>query len=278
MQHKPIWLFWICILLVMMGIAGCSKNQITPALNEKLDISTDLYIRQVAEGVFVITHAFPWPGNSMIVAMKNGDLVLVDTPYTPEATEEVLEWATEQFGERSITAINTGFHYDNLGGNSYLVQENIPVYGSQLTVELLEERGTAFRAMTLDWLQAPKYQSYYQVHETLPYVPPTQQFNLEEGLLLEFGQETVEVYYPGPTHSPDNVVVYFPDHKLLFGGCMILGEGKIGNTSDADLEAWPESVSRLSQFDFDILIPGHGERFDPALLEETLTLLSTASK
>jgi glyoxylase-like metal-dependent hydrolase (beta-lactamase superfamily II) len=245
-----------------------------PDAYERFDVGEDLYVRKVQSGAFVITHAFPWAGNAMIVEMKSSDLVLVDTPCTPEATREVLAWAETQFGERKITAINTGFHYDNLGGNGYLIERGIPVYGSALTAELLQERGEAMRAMTLDWLQAPRYKRYYEAHETLVYVAPTHLFDLDEGLQLEFGDEIVQVYYPGPSHAPDNVVVYFPNRKILFGTCAIIGGDKVGNTSDADLEAWPESLRDLDRFDFDVLVPGHGDRLDPGLLKHTIDLLT----
>lgn len=88
------------------------------------------------------------------------------------------------------------------------------------------------------------------------------------------GNETVQVHYPGPSRSPDNVVVYFPGQKLLFGGCMIIGMGQVGNTSDADLAEWPESVRDLARFDSAMLVPGHGDRLDPGLVEHTLDLLA----
>lgn len=293
-KRQPEW----AISLVLLGtiLVGCGRAPSGPApvqgatpppvldeptadvtapdSYERFDVGEDLYVRKAQDGVFVITHSFPWAGNSMIVEMKSSDLVLVDTPYTPEATAEVLEWVEGQLGERKITAINTGFHYDNLGGNSCLIERGIPVYGSELTARLLEERGGEMRAMTLDWLQDPRYQRYYEAHEALPYVAPTHLFELDKGLRLEFGDETVQVYYPGPSHSPDNVVVYFPDRKILFGGCMIIGMDNVGNTSDADVVAWPESVRNLSRFDFSLLVPGHGDRLDPGLLEHTIDLLT----
>lgn len=258
-------------------VATSTSTVIPPA---RIDLAKDLYLREIQTGVYVITHAFPWPGNSMLVEMTdggpsgNGLLVLVDTPYTLEATQTVLEWAEKEFGERDIVAINTGYHYDNLGGNAYLLEQGIPVYGSDLTVQLLAERGAAMRAMTLDWLKAPKDKAYYDAHQTLPYVAPDHTFALNEGLQLEFGDETVEVYFPGPTHAPDNVVVYFPDRKVLFGGCMIIDGDQVGNTADADMVAWPESVRKLKRFDVEIVVPGHGERFDPQLIEHTVGILS----
>jgi metallo-beta-lactamase class B len=237
-------------------------------------ITEDLYVREVSEGVVVITHSFPWAANSLIVEMGDSSLVLVDTPYTPEATRDLLEWVAVRFGERTITAINTGYHHDNLGGNSYLIEQGIPVYGSRMTARLLHERGEAMREATLKWLGAPRNQRYREAHVTLPYVPPTQLFDLEEGLELEFGHESVQVYFPGPSHSPDNVVVYFPRRKVLFGGCMILGWDGVGNTSDADPEAWPSAVRDLRRFECEIVVPGHGDRLDPGLLEHTIQMLA----
>lgn len=99
----------------------------------------------MASGAFEITHTLPWPANSLLVEMAEGTLVLAGTPYSPEATKEVLTWARARFGERKLVAINNGFHVDNLGGNAALLEASIPVYGSDLTVTLLRERGEPTR-------------------------------------------------------------------------------------------------------------------------------------
>jgi metallo-beta-lactamase class B len=245
-----------------------------PFLSEYYELDEELSVRSVQPGVYIVAHSFPWPANAMLVEMDNSTLVLVDTPYTPEATKDLLAWAETQFGAREIIAINTGFHYDNLGGNAYLLERGIPVYGSDLTARLLGERGDAMRALTLSWLKLPQDQRYYEAHRDLPYAAPDHLFALGDGLRLQFGAESLEVYFPGPTHSPDNVVVYFPGRKILFAGCMAFGTDKVGNTSDADLAAWPESIRRLYQFDFEMVVPGHGDRLDKELLEHTLYLLA----
>jgi metallo-beta-lactamase class B len=105
-------------------------------------------------------------------------------------------------------------------------------------------------------------------------VAPTQLFPIAQGLTLSFGDEQVIVYYPGPSQAPDKVVVYFPSKKVLFGSCMILGGDQVGNTADADLENWPEAVRKLKQFDAEIVVPGHGDRLDVALIEHTIALLT----
>lgn len=246
----------------------------------RFEIDAEMEARVIQEGVFLVTHAFPWPHNSLMV-WSDETLLLVDTPYTPEATEALLRWFKEQRAltqlgnsDYEIAAINTGFHYDNLGGNRYLIEQGIPVYGSELTARLIEERGEALRELTLTWLSAPADRRYYEAHEQLSYVAPTKRFDVEDGLEITFGGETVQVLYPGPSHTPDNVVVYFPARKLLFGGCMILAGDKVGNTADADMEAWPESVRSLMDLDVDMVVPGHGDRLDPGLIAHTIELLT----
>ncbi|MCA9918021.1 MAG: MBL fold metallo-hydrolase [Anaerolineales bacterium] len=246
----------------------------TPNLPIQIDLSAELTIRQIRPDVYVITHSFPWPANSLLVEMENDTLVLVDTPYTPEATQQVLDWFAERLGQREIIAINTGFHTDNLGGNAYLVAQNIPVYGSELTAQLLEERGETMRADTLAALSAPQDIAYYQAHKMVVYTPPTYLFDLAENPELKIGDEGVQIYYPGASQAPDKLAVYFPGQKLLFGSCMVIGWEQVGNTADADLNSWPDAVRALSQFDAQLVIPGHGERLDPDLLAHTIALLA----
>ena len=139
--------------VIPIATAAQAALNTTPASLDRIDLAEGLYLRQIRKDVFVVTHVFPWPANSLIVEMANSDLVLVGSPYTPEATNEVLAWMDEHFGKRKIIAINTGYHVDNLGGNSALIEHGITVYGSDLTAQLLKERGEQTRQMLLGMLK-----------------------------------------------------------------------------------------------------------------------------
>ncbi|MFW6313044.1 MAG: MBL fold metallo-hydrolase, partial [Spirochaetota bacterium] len=120
------------------------------ALEEPPVVATpdrDTTIREISDGVYVVTHAFPWPANSLIVLCGDGDAAMIDTPYTPEATRLVLEWLFATHGDRNVVAVVTGFHFDNLGGVSELRDRGIPVWGSDRTAELIHERGEESREL-----------------------------------------------------------------------------------------------------------------------------------
>jgi metallo-beta-lactamase class B len=242
----------------------------------RIPLGEGLYLRSIREGVHVVTHDFPWPANSLIVEMENNELVLAGTPYTPEAMQAVLDWISDTHGERNITAINPGYHVDNLGGNAALVAAGIPVYGSDLTVRMLEERGEQTRQFLLEMLTDPADARYRTAHAALPYVPPDHLFSAEEGLTLSFGWEQVEVIWPGPTQAPDKMAIYFPGKLVLFGTCMVLAGEKPGNISEADPENWPQAIEQLKQYEAAFIVPGHGVRLDPGLLDHTIELLKAA--
>jgi metallo-beta-lactamase class B len=241
-----------------------------------IDLGEGLYLRQIQADVFVVTHAFPWPANSLIVEMENNDLVLAGTPYTPEAMQIVLDWIAERFGKRNITAIDPGYHVDNLGGNSALLAAGIPVYGSDLSIRMLAERGEETRQMLLDMLLGPANERYRTAHAAIPYAAPDHVFPAEEGLKLTFGDEQVGVYWPGPTQAPDKMTVFFSGKKVLFGSCMVLGGSAAGNVREADMDNWPKAIEKLKQLGAEWVIPGHGDRLDPGLLDHTIELLAAA--
>ena len=274
--------------LVFPLLSGCRpspspKSASTPEDLLSVQLSDELSVREIAPDVLVVEHRFPWAANSLLVKVSEGRYVFVDTPYTRLATQEVVEWLGRTFGTVEIIEINTGYHADNLGGNEYLLKAGVPVYGSFLTDKLLRDKGEETRRQVLTWLTAPEHASFRAAHKSMSFYPPNQLFQVSEGLSFEFPDETVEAYYPGPSHAEDNLVVYFARHKVLFAGCMVksLAATDLGFTGDADVEKWPTAIERVrDRFeDAEVVVPGHGEPGDQALLEHTLSLLEArASK
>jgi glyoxylase-like metal-dependent hydrolase (beta-lactamase superfamily II) len=153
--------------LILCGVISAAAGTFFPMLANAqtpipvVQLGPDLEIREVLPQAFVVTHSYPWPANSMFVLVGNRHVVFVDTPYTPEATTTVLDWIARTFGDREILAINTGFHFDNLGGNQAFLDRHIPIMGSDRTVELIKERGEEARQLFLQWLSAPKDRLYH---------------------------------------------------------------------------------------------------------------------
>ena len=251
----------------------------------EIQLSEDLRITEIEKGVHLVTHSFPWGGNSLVIFLSGNDVIFVDTPYNNEATGKVVEWIKSENEKANITEINTGFHNDNLGGNEYLLSKNVPVYGSGLTAELIENGKiyeTMKAALELMKKTGNANREYIEAYKTQKFKAPNRLFDIKEGLELTIGEEIVEVYFPGESHSIDNVVVDFHNRKILFGGCMVksLESKGPGFTGDANMEEWPKSVEKvLKKYkDARIVVPGHGECGDVNLLKHTIELLVNYNK
>ena len=167
MYKEYLQFFILLILFLALSVFKVNADDL-----KTLKLSEDLSITELEEDVLFITHHFPWPGNSTVVKINQTDFVMVDTPWHDEATEVLVKWLMEKYGDINLIVINTHFHMDNLGGNGYLLSQNIPVYGSELTVELLEQKGPAAIERTLDFLSDPKNKRYYDVYKKMDLKPP----------------------------------------------------------------------------------------------------------
>ncbi|MCB0666290.1 MAG: MBL fold metallo-hydrolase, partial [Saprospiraceae bacterium] len=146
--------------------------------------------------------------------------------------------------KKIIGVVVTHFHTDCLGGLSAFHDKNIPSYACAKTIELAKEKNLTI---------------------------PSESFEIN--MELKLGSGKVMLSYPGPGHTVDNIVGYFPKDHSLFGGCLVkaLGAGK-GNLEDAVVNEWSKSVRKLKE-EFSgvkLVIPGHGDLGGPGLLDYTI--------
>lgn len=233
-----------CCGLVLTATAG-------PVAAQQIEITPDLEVEQIAEGVWIHTTWKPYQGtriqsNGMIV-VDDGEIVLIDTAWGVEETRALLAWMDEAIGLPIRTAVATHFHDDRLEGGGVLAERGVRMVAHPMTVSL----ATAFATK------------------------PEPLAALETGRSYSLGG--VELYYPGPGHTSDNIVAWVRGSGLLFGGCLIRpGDATgLGNTNDADVSQWPRSVLRLLDrySDARTVIPSHGPAGDRGLLDHTLSLL-----
>ncbi|MFZ0034145.1 MAG: MBL fold metallo-hydrolase [Sedimentisphaerales bacterium] len=250
-------------------------------------IGDSLTITRIDKDAYLVVHQIPFgrfsvPCDSLLVRVSDANFVWCGTPCEPESTKLVYEWTRKNFGDANLIEINTGFHNDNLGGNEFLLSRGVAVYGSDVTAKLIQERGPAEKEKIIKSFAETDNTPYHQACRQMTFMPPNHTFELIKGLKLEFPEETVEVYYPGPSHTIDNIVVYFHNRKILFGGCMVkaLDAKDAGYTADADMQQWPRSVEKvLARYkDAKIVVPGHGNYGGTNLLKHTIALIDKVNK
>ncbi len=189
------------------------------------------------------------PSNGLLVVGREGTL-LIDTPWTPEQTARLLAWLRESQHSTVVDAIVTHFHGDRLGGISAL-PSRVRIHALPATSELAARQGTTFPATALQ---------------------PATSMQLEG--------ESVETFYPGAGHTHDNIVVWLPQRRILYGGCFVKSahSADLGNVADADISSWRTSVQRVIERypSATIVVPGHGDLGGTELLVHTRDLVDAS--
>ena len=236
---------WLALLMAQ----GCTRRATAPPAIARDKVT----LTAIADGVWVhttwktLTAIGPVSSNGLL-ACDGGDGLLVDTAWNDVQTARLLDLAAGR-GCPVRALVVTHAHEDRMGGLAEVLRRGIATYASRETVA--RAGGVIWRPTLVDSPDA--------VHA---------------------GSVSAEVFFPGPAHTPDNVVVWLPGPRVLFGGCMVRGsDGEtLGNVADADVAAWPASVGRVIARYGDAVrvVPGHGAPGGVELLEHTLTLAEAA--
>ena len=237
-------------LLISFFIIGCNSSKITQkGQNNK---SENLTFQKVADHVyqhtsFLDTDSFgKVPCNGMIVFDKK-EAIIFDTPADNNTSLELISWVETNLHCKVKAIIPTHFHADCLGGLEAFHKRGIASYANNLTINIARSNNL-----------------------TIP------QNGFSDLLELQVGNKKVFAGYFGEGHTKDNVIGYYPEEKIMFGGCLIkeLGAGK-GNLDDANIMAWPLTVAKLKEKYPDTkVIPGHGKLGGTELLDYTINLFT----
>lgn len=212
-----------------------------------------LLLRRLTRDIFLheslIDYGNGQYGRSNGLVVLCGDrAVLIDTAVTEAATAELLDRIRMPVAELIITHA----HSDRMGGIAVVDDRGIP--------SLIYEKGLAKAA-------------------ALGYRSPTGSWS-GRAHAVTIGGRRFELFFPGGAHSFDNVVVYLPDARLLFGGCMVRAAAadNPGGIEFARVCDWSRSLRALEvRFpDARVIVPGHGEPGGFELLRHTARLVAPA--
>ncbi|WP_428741612.1 subclass B1 metallo-beta-lactamase [Tenacibaculum sp.] len=232
------------LLLLSLVVFGCKKetNKSDSKIIEIVKTSRNTY-QHIS---FLKTETFGnVPCNGMVVVNDNEALIF-DTPATTEATEELINWVKDSLKCEIKAIIPTHFHVDCVGGLSVFHQKGIPSYANHLTNELIDTKEASL---------------------------PENTFNGRKEFFL--GDKKVIAQFFGEGHTKDNIIGYFPNDNILFGGCLIKADNASkGNLDDANISDWSSTVKKIKESypDIKTVIPGHGDSGGVQLLDYTIKM------
>lgn len=239
---------FIALLIAWLPWVGFAQQ------DHRIHISKDMELIRLSDHAYVHvtwenSPTFGRFSSNGLIYLQNGKGYLLDTPATDSLTKVLVDYIADSLKTNIIGFVPNHWHSDCIGGLKYLQSIGIDSYANQMTIDMAQSKGLAV---------------------------PLHGFR--DSLSLQLQGHPVQCYYLGAAHSMDNIVVWLPDEKILFAGCMAKEAAAkgMGNTVDGDLTAWPKTIDRvIAKFpDAQIVIPGHGMIGGQEVLKHTRELLS----
>jgi glyoxylase-like metal-dependent hydrolase (beta-lactamase superfamily II) len=186
---------------------------------------------KVKDDLFVIHNDFV-PGNTTALITNEG-VVIVDDKFEIDH-DNIMAQLKKVTNQPVKYVINTHFHGDHSGGNAKLQALNAQVVASEAARQKM-------------------------VETKMPGLPNV---TLENRLRLYVGGKRIEVHYLGRAHTNGDVVVLFPDHRVLSMGDMFtFGDATpqlVDYAGGGSAIEWTKTVEGALRLDFDTAVPGHG--------------------
>ncbi|MDP6377643.1 MAG: MBL fold metallo-hydrolase [Pseudomonadales bacterium] len=234
------------------------------------EVRNDIWLAQGTAPVF---------NSNSLVIVNDDDVVVVDSHVTPSKARDLIA-AIKVLTPKPITAlINSHHHWDHAHGNQEF--DGIPIIGHEFTytrlatapldeptyVNGLKGNDDILRrvkegiASTTDPKRKQELETYLELFtahvgdfDEIDPVPPT--ITLSERMTLYRGMREIQIIFLGRAHTGGDVVVYFPEDRLVFtGDVAFAGPSYLG---DGFVDEWPQTLDNLKALDFDVFVPGHG--------------------
>ena len=244
MIKKIIW-------IMLLGVFGLI--QMSAQKTDKIFIDNDIQLINLQDSIFIhVTWENSekygrFPSNGMII-IRNGQAVMIDTPMDNDKTERLTEYLKDSMHVELTKLIIGHYHDDCLGGLEYIQSKGIESIVNSMTIDKCKELG-------------------------LP-IPAT---SFTDSLIFDFNGEQIVCRFFGGGHTFDNITVWIPSKKILFGGCLIrsFNSKGLGNLTDAVVDDWEPTIRKLIDKypNIKTVIPGHGDFGEAELLTHTIELV-----
>ena len=194
-----------------------------------------------------------WGLNNTGFTTGSNAVSVIDTCFTEARTRAFLRAIGGVTDLPIRTLVNTHHHGDHTHGN-YLLH-GASIVGHELCRQTVIDTG-------LHTLH-PLFPGV--VWGDLELAPPFITFQQRLDLFVD--DLRLELHYMGPAHTTNDVVVWFPERRLLFTGDLAFNGGTpfvaMGSISGSLV-----ALERLRQFGAETIVPGHGPVCGPEVIDE----------
>lgn len=199
--------------------------------------------------------------NASFVVTPKG-VVVIDALGSPVLAQRLLA-QIKKITDRPVThVIVTHYHADHIYGLQTFKAMGARIVAHQAARVYLNSDNARIRLETSRQGMAPWVNA--QTH----LVPADEWIDGEQTLTI--GGVRFQIKPMGPAHTPEDLVVYLPDQKVLFAGDLVF-RNRVPFVGQADSGRWIKALDALLAFDTVAIVPGHGPLSTQARADLQLT-------
>ncbi|MCJ7802103.1 MAG: MBL fold metallo-hydrolase, partial [Candidatus Marinimicrobia bacterium] len=277
----------ICLQIVLIIIICCTL--ITTGYGESK-------LKTISDKLYMISGY----GGNVAFLVTDKSILVVDGGYTPSNGKQILDEIRTVSDKPIEYIVLTHYHPDHvrgvqelLGSAEVFAQENLannlatlgydrlkndienryPEYIAGLKEEIsnyIENEETSLAELNEAVITT---ESQLTELKTINLVTPDNTFS--DSLAIEIGDEEIILYYLGSGHTSGNTIVYFKNHKTIHLGDLFFHGTYpyIDFEAGSNTENWINILKRVSSWDIEHVIPGHGEISDRESINEQIQYL-----
>ena len=215
-------------------------------------VNNELIIKQLS-GDFYIFTTYKMFGNKkqsangMYLVTESG-VVLFDSPWDTSPFQPLLDSIELKHNKKVVINIATHSHEDRTSGIDFYREKGIKTYTTILTDEISKENGR-----------------------------PRAEYLMKNDTVFSVGQYKFQTYFGGEGHTKDNIVIWFDNEKILYGGCLVksIDAKDLEYVGEANIKEWSKTINRIQKKfkEPQFIITGHHSWGNNKTLEHTLKLI-----
>jgi glyoxylase-like metal-dependent hydrolase (beta-lactamase superfamily II) len=199
--------------------------------------------------------------NAGFVVTKDG-VVVIDALGSPALAEELLAQIRRITPLPVRHVILTHYHADHIYGLQAFRAAGATVIAQRAAGEYLNSETAAQR------LKASREELFPWIDEKTRLVGADRW--IDGPTTLSLGGVEFRLQPVGPSHTPEDLVVYVPSLRTLFAGDLVF-RGRVPFVGQADSGHWITALDTLLGYDIDTVVPGHGPASKSARADLELT-------
>jgi glyoxylase-like metal-dependent hydrolase (beta-lactamase superfamily II) len=186
--------------------------------------------------------------NAGFVVTRDG-VVVIDALGSPALAQRLLAEIRKHTDKPVTHVILTHYHADHIYGLQSLKAAGARILAHQAAREYLNSETARLR------LEASRTELAPWIDKDTRLLAADEWLTGERELTL--GGVRFHIKPVGPSHTPEDLVVYLPDEKVLFAGDLVF-RSRIPYVGQADSRQWIKALDALLGFDAAVILPGHG--------------------